>query len=176
MTVRVAINGFDRIDYLRPVAEFGCAEIATVAMSDLNSGVSNAQLMVYAGKSDKFSSPNPKSRSRTVGMLQGIFATLVGVRLAKVEQAILVVMRSDAFLGSKWTSKELHFFLCEMLFGNCEDADHTIHAWRSAALKASIRRGLALLQHRGLVKYTVARQRWLSRPSEIKWSLVDAQI
>ena len=53
MTVRVAINGFDRIDYLRPVAEFGCAEIATVAMSDLNSVVSNAHLMVYAAKSDK---------------------------------------------------------------------------------------------------------------------------
>ncbi len=175
MTVRVAINGFDRIDYLRPVAEFGCAEIATVAISDLNSVVSNAHLMVYAAKSDK-SLPSPKSSSRTVGMLQGIFASLIGVRLAKVEQAILVVMRSDAFLGSKWTSKELHFFLCEMLFGRCEDADHTIHAWRSAALKASIRRGLASLQHRGLVKYTVARQRWLSRPSEIKWSLVDAQI
>ena len=174
MTVRVAINGFDRIDFLRPVAEFGRAEI--VAIGDPSPIKTNAHLMVYAGRPDKFSLPSPRSRSRTVEMLQGIFASLIGVGLAKVEQAILKIMRSDAFLGSKWTPKELHFFLCEILFGRCEDADQLIHAWRSCALKASIRSGLASLQHKGLVRYTVPRQRWLSRPPEIKWSLVDPKM
>lgn len=174
MTVRVAINGFNRIDFLRPVAEFGRADIEAVAISDLKPIESNAHLMLYAGK-PKFSLPTPKPRSKTVEMLQGIFASLVGVGLAKVEQTILTIMRSDAFLGSKWTPKELHFFLCEMLFGRSEDANQSMHAWRSSALKASIHKGLASLQHKGLVKHSVPRQRWLSRPAEIRWSLVDAK-
>jgi hypothetical protein len=94
--------------------------------------------------------------------------------LAEVEQAILTFMRSDAFLGSKWTPRELHFFLYGALYGKYEDADH---AWKSRALEASIRRGLASLQHKGLVKkHTVSRQGWLGSPSEIKWSLGEAEM
>ncbi|ATU93168.1 hypothetical protein [Phyllobacterium zundukense] len=105
---------------------------------------------------------------------QGIFTSLMGRGLAEVEQAILTFMRSDAFLGSKWTPGELHFFLYETLFGRCEDADH---AWKSRALEASIRRGLASLQHKGFVKkHTVSRQGWLGLPPEIKWSLGDAEM
>jgi hypothetical protein len=106
--------------------------------------------------------------------LQGIFTSLMARGLAEVEQAILTFMRSDAFLGSKWTPRELHFFLYEARYGKCEDADH---ARKSRALEASIRRGLASLQHKGLVKkHTVSRQGWLGSPPEIKWSLGEAEM
>lgn len=176
MTVRAAINGFDRIDFYHTIAESGRAGIEVVAISDLRPAETSAPVMLYAGRPYKFSSPTTNSRSKPVEILQGIFTGLIGVGLARVEQAILAIMRSDAFLGSKWTHKELHFFLCEMLFGRCEHADQSIHAWRSFALKVSIHRGLASLQHKGLVKYTVPRQRWLSMPPEIRWSLVDVKI
>lgn len=102
--------------------------------------------------------------------LKGVFTS----RLAEVEQAILTFMRSDAFLGSKWTPRELHFFLYETLYGKSEDADR---AWRSPALEVSIRRALASLQHRGLVKkHTVPRHGWSGSPVEIKWSLGDAEM
>jgi hypothetical protein len=105
---------------------------------------------------------------------QRIFTSLMSRGLAEVEQAILTFMRSDAFLGSKWTPRELHFFLYGALYGKYEDADH---AWKSRALEASIRRGLASLQHKGLVKkHTVSRQGWLGSPSEIKWSLGEAEM
>lgn len=106
--------------------------------------------------------------------LQGIFTSLMGRGLAEVEQAILTFMRSDAFLGSKWTPRELHFFLSETLYGESDDADR---AWKSPALEVSIRRALASLQHKGLVKkHTVLRQGWLGSPLEIKWSLGGAEM
>jgi hypothetical protein len=176
MTVRAAINGFDRIDFFHTVAESGRAGIDVVAISDLRPADTSTPVMLCAGRPDKVSLPTTKSRSKTVEILHGISAWSIGIGLARVEQAILTIMRSDAFLGSKWTHKELHFFLCEMLFGRCQDADQSIHAWRSFALRVSIRRGLASLQHKGLVKYTAPRQRWLSMPPEIKWSLVDEKI
>ncbi|HTF64498.1 MAG TPA: hypothetical protein VK638_17585 [Edaphobacter sp.] len=163
MTVLVAIKA-------------GHSDIAVVAIRDLGSVEPNAHLMHYAGKLDKFALSPPKTKSKTVEMLQGILTSLLGLGLAKVEQAILTIMRSDEFLGSKWTPGELHFFLYETLYGKCEDADQPNHAWRSPALEASIRRGLASLQHKGLVKHTVPRQGWLGMPPEIKWSLGDAEM
>ena len=163
MTVRVAIKS-------------GRTDIAVVAINDLGPVETNAHLMRHAGKPDKYALSGPKTRSSTVEMLQGIFASLMGLGLAKVEQAILTIMRSDGFLGSKWTPGELHFFLYETVYGKCEDADQPNHAWRSPALEASIRRGLASLQHKGLVKHTVPRQGWLGMPPEIKWSLGDADM
>ena len=162
MTVRVNIKA-------------GRTDIEVVAINDPSPVEINAHLMRYAGKLDKFALSGPKTKSKTVEMLQGIFTALMGLGLAKVEQAILTIMRSDGFLGSKWTPGELHFFLYETLYGRCEDADQPNHAWRSPALRASIRWGLASLQHKGLVKkQTVVRQRWLGLPPEIKWSLGDA--
>jgi hypothetical protein len=87
MTVRVAI-------------EARHTDIAVVAINDLGPVETKAHLMRYAGKPDKYPLSGPKTRSTTVEMLQGIFASLMGLGLAKVEQAILTIMRSDGFLGS----------------------------------------------------------------------------
>ena len=164
MTVRVAIKP-------------GRTDIAIIAINDLGPVETNAHLMHSAGKPDKYALSGPKTKSKTVEMLQGIFTSLMGLGLAKVEQAILTIMRSDGFLGSKWTPGELHFFLYETLYAKCEDADQPNRAWRGPALRASIRWGLASLQHKGLVKkQTVVRQRWLGLPPEIKWSLGDAEM
>jgi hypothetical protein len=163
MTVRVAIKS-------------ARTDIAVVAINDLGPVETKARLMRYTGKPEKYALSGPKTRSTTVEMLQGIFASLMGVGLAKVEEAILTTMRSDGFLGSKWTPGELHFFLYETLYGRCEDAGQPNHAWRSSALEASIRRGLASLHHKGLVKHAVPRQGWLGMPPKIKWSLGDADM
>jgi hypothetical protein len=164
MTVRVAIKS-------------GRTEIAVVAIGDLGPVETKAHLMRYAGKPEKYALLGPKSRSATVEMLQGIFASLMGLGLAKVEQAILTIMRSDGFLGSKWTPGELHFFLYETVYGKCDNADLPNRAWRSPALEASVRRGLASLQDKGLVKkHTMPRQGWLGLSPQITWSLGDAEM
>jgi hypothetical protein len=130
-----------------------------------------------AGKLEKFALSSSKTKSETVEMVQGIFTSLMGHDPAEVEQTILGFMRSDAFLGSSWTIRELRYFLYETLYGKCEDAGQPNHTWKGPALEASIRRGLVSLQHRGLVKkHTVPFQRWLDLPPETKWTLVDVEM
>jgi len=164
MTVRVSIKARH-------------TDIEVVAINDLSPVEINAHLMRYAGKLNKFALSGPKTKSKTVEMLEGIFISLMDLGLAKIEQAILTIMRSDGFLGSNWTPGELHFFLYETLYGKCEDADQPNHAWRSPALEASIRRGLASLQHKGLAKkHTVPGQGWLGLPPKITWSLGDGEM
>jgi hypothetical protein len=120
---------------------------------------------------------NSKTKSETVELVQRIFSSLMGHSRAEVEQAILRFMRSDVFLGSSWTVRELRYFLYETLYGKCEDLGQQKHTWRAPALEASIRRELASLQHRGLIeKHTVPFQRWLDLPPETEWILVDVEM
>lgn len=157
MTVHVAIKS----------RHFGRTAIE---IDQLGPADTHADLMRYFDKPDNYAVP--KTRSTVVDTFQGIFTSLMGVGLAKVEQSILTIMRSDEFLGSKWTPRELHFFLCETQFGPCVEEGQSGHFWTTDALDTSIRRALELLKQKGLVRHTVPRPFWFGMLPEIKWTLV----
>ena len=158
MTVRVAMKS-GRID--------GVA----VAINHLGPADNYADLMRYFDEPEKYAVP--KTRSTPVDRLQRIFTSLMGCSLAAVERSILTIMRSDEFLGSKWTPEELHYFLSEAQFGNREDEGRPEHFWTNLALDRSVHRALASLKRKGLVRHTVLRPRWFGMLPEIRWSLVS---
>lgn len=146
---------------------------------DLASGNINAALALLADTAAWWVAGklNSRTKSEAGEMIQRIFSSLMGHGRGEVEQAILRFMRSDVFLGSSWTIRELRYFLYETLHGQCEDVAQQKHTWKGPALEASIRRELASLQHKGLIKkHTAPFQTWLDLLPETKWTLVDVEM
>jgi len=129
-----------------------------------------------AGEANKFALLGSKTKSDMGEVIHWVLASVSGRGLAEVEQGILTVMRSDEFLGSKWTVSELRYFLYETPYEKNGTGAQSHNALTNLVLEGLIRHGLASLQNRGLANHHPApRCEWLHVSSEIRWSLGEGE-